>query len=181
MSLRALVLTAAWLPAAAYIAPSGRSLQALEVRAGAGLADQAARAPSAPAEGESSGLLALLGAAGAGAALGGTRRRQALSAAAAAAVGLSSTPALARYDPDAQLDLNNAGAKDYRALPGIYPTISAIILNHQGEFEQVSDLYKLPELTQDMKDLIKRYEKNLTVSEYKIVNPLDERIGNKGY
>eukprot|EP00307_Rebecca_sp_RCC1486_P012691 CAMPEP_0119406868 /NCGR_PEP_ID=MMETSP1335-20130426/1031_1 /TAXON_ID=259385 /ORGANISM="Chrysoculter rhomboideus, Strain RCC1486" /LENGTH=175 /DNA_ID=CAMNT_0007430961 /DNA_START=32 /DNA_END=560 /DNA_ORIENTATION=- len=61
-----------------------------------------------------------------------------------------------------KIDLNNAIVVDYKALPGMYPRVAGIIASH-GPYTKVSDVYQLPEMTQGDKDMMRKYEKELTV------------------
>jgi hypothetical protein len=60
-----------------------------------------------------------------------------------------------------KMDINNAPVADYMLMPGMYPRIGGIIANN-GPYENVSDIYKLKELTAQDKNTIKKYEKFFT-------------------
>jgi len=117
-------------------------------------------------------------------------RRRALSGAISSALGVCALaakpqgafaqPGARGYDPDAVVDLNNSKPGDYSKLPGMFPTISALIMKYQGQWKEVKDLYKLKELDEDQMDIIRRYEKNLTVTTYVPVDPKTSFIGSRG-
>lgn len=61
-----------------------------------------------------------------------------------------------------KIDLNNAMIVDYMSLQGMYPRVAGIIASH-GPYKSVSDVYKLPQMTQADKDIMRKYERELTV------------------
>lgn len=71
------------------------------------------------------------------------------------------------YEPqqqatDGKWDLNSVFVGDYKYFPGMFPTSAGKIASH-GPYEKVSDIYKIPGLTdQDIKNF-KKYEKYFTV------------------
>lgn len=93
-------------------------------------------------------------------------RREFLSAAAATA-GLALTPLAANAIRDYEnvgllgggeiVDVNNANVRVYLKMPGLYPTVAGKIASN-GPYNSVSDIYNIPGLTGDEKNLIKKYE-----------------------
>jgi len=61
-----------------------------------------------------------------------------------------------------KIDANNAIVVDYKALPGLYPTVAGKIASN-GPYSSLEDLYSIPGLSKDAKALIKKYESKLTV------------------
>ncbi|CAK0804365.1 unnamed protein product, partial [Prorocentrum cordatum] len=100
-----------------------------------------------------------------------SNKQRAASAAAASAVALvasvSASPALAEVDyvnieylgGSNKVDINNANIMAYRQFPGMFPTASGWIGTH-GPWEKVSDMLNDPELPDNLKQIIQKYEKN---------------------
>merc|ERR1712107_487588 len=61
-----------------------------------------------------------------------------------------------------KVDLNNANVQAYRQFPGMYPTAAGWIATH-GPYKQVSDLYEIKGLPENIKDIMKKYEGNFVV------------------
>eukprot|EP00419_Tripos_fusus_P052497 CAMPEP_0172805258 /NCGR_PEP_ID=MMETSP1075-20121228/5669_1 /TAXON_ID=2916 /ORGANISM="Ceratium fusus, Strain PA161109" /LENGTH=225 /DNA_ID=CAMNT_0013643939 /DNA_START=53 /DNA_END=730 /DNA_ORIENTATION=+ len=138
-------------------------------------------------EGPDTSFVTFAASCGLGAVVGflGISRRRALFRTVSSALGVCTLTvqprgALAEYNKDLVVDLNNSKPGDYRKLPGMFPTISAMIMKYQGQWKEVKELYKLKELDDDQKEIIERYEKNLTVSVYVPINPKDNFIGSRG-
>eukprot|EP00448_Togula_jolla_P033916 CAMPEP_0170622484 /NCGR_PEP_ID=MMETSP0224-20130122/29157_1 /TAXON_ID=285029 /ORGANISM="Togula jolla, Strain CCCM 725" /LENGTH=190 /DNA_ID=CAMNT_0010948809 /DNA_START=63 /DNA_END=635 /DNA_ORIENTATION=- len=97
-----------------------------------------------------------------------TRRQQAAAGAAATAVAMSPIAATAMVEYSNvqylggtdQVDINNANVQAYRQFPGMYPTAAGQIATH-GPYKDVADVYNIPGLKDDVKNIIKKYEKNL--------------------
>nr|C0HJG3.1 RecName: Full=Photosystem II extrinsic protein U, chloroplastic; Short=PsbU; AltName: Full=Photosystem II 12 kDa extrinsic protein; Short=PS II complex 12 kDa extrinsic protein; AltName: Full=Protein PYP2; Flags: Precursor [Neopyropia yezoensis] len=97
-------------------------------------------------------------------------RRAALTGAAAAALAAvaGSLPALAETEyanvpflgGSVIIDINNANVRAYAKYPGMYPTVAGLIATN-GPFETVSDLYKIPGLTDLQIATLKKYEDKL--------------------
>lgn len=97
-------------------------------------------------------------------------RRAALTGAAAAALAAvaGSLPALAETEyanvpflgGSDIIDINNANVRAYAKYPGMYPTVAGLIATN-GPFETVSDLYKIPGLTDLQIATLKKYEDKL--------------------
>jgi photosystem II PsbU protein len=97
-------------------------------------------------------------------------RREFLSAAAAAA-GLALTPLAANAIRDYEnvgllggsevVDVNNANVRVYLKMPGLYPTVAGKIASN-GPYNSVSDIYNIPGLTGEEKNMIKKYESRFT-------------------
>lgn len=97
-------------------------------------------------------------------------RRAALTGAAAAALAAvaGSLPALAETEyanvpflgGSDIIDINNANVRAYAKYPGMYPTVAGIIATN-GPFESVSDLFKIPGLTDLQIATLKKYEDKL--------------------
>ena len=96
-----------------------------------------------------------------------TRRQQVASAAAAGAVALCPLAAGAMVDyNDVQylggsdkVDLNNATVQAYRQFPGMYPNAAGQICTH-GPYKNVSEIYDIPGLKDEIKAILKKYEAN---------------------
>eukprot|EP00448_Togula_jolla_P028604 CAMPEP_0170621954 /NCGR_PEP_ID=MMETSP0224-20130122/28871_1 /TAXON_ID=285029 /ORGANISM="Togula jolla, Strain CCCM 725" /LENGTH=189 /DNA_ID=CAMNT_0010948237 /DNA_START=57 /DNA_END=626 /DNA_ORIENTATION=- len=153
-------------PVACYVPPSQGAVAAKT--------SPALRQVAAPTEVQGNDADGLAGvaavSAGVGALLGWlhTRRQQAAAGAAATAVALSPVEATAMVEYSNvqylggtdQVDINNANVQAYRQFPGMYPTAAGQIATH-GPYKSVSDLYDIPGLKDDVKNIIKKYEKNL--------------------
>lgn len=97
-------------------------------------------------------------------------RRAALTGAAAAALAAvaGSLPALAEREyanvpflgGSDIIDINNANVRAYAKYPGMYPTVAGIIATN-GPFESVSDLFKIPGLTDLQIATLKKYQDKL--------------------
>jgi len=98
------------------------------------------------------------------------RREQVASATAAAVVALSPIAATAMVDYDGvqylggsdKVDINNANVQAYRQFPGMYPSAAGQICSH-GPYKSVADIYNIPGLKEELKNIIKKYEGNLVV------------------
>merc|ERR1712187_570444 len=96
-------------------------------------------------------------------------RREFLSAAVAAA-GLAS-PLIANAVIDYEnvgylggaeiVDVNNANVRVYLKMPGLYPNVAGKIVTN-GPYKSVGDLYNIPGLSAEEKNLIKKYESRFT-------------------
>merc|ERR1712003_443194 len=92
------------------------------------------------------------------------------SSVAAGALVLAPASANAIVDYDAikflggsdKVDINNANVQAYRQFPGMYPTAAGAIATH-GPYKSVTEVYDIPGLSDKLKDIIKKYEKNLVV------------------
>mmetsp|Transcript_41103 Transcript_41103/g.73596 ORF Transcript_41103/g.73596 Transcript_41103/m.73596 type:complete len:189 (+) Transcript_41103:56-622(+) len=166
---RAFVMALLLAPAAAYVVP------------GTGVSGRSAAAPAVPAqqvpqvelelEEESSSTFGVVAAGfGVGAVLGwlNSRKQQIATTAAAAAVALTPAGAQAMVDYDGvkylggtdKVDINNANIQAYRQFPGMFPTIAGLIGTH-GPYKQVTDIYDIPGMTDQYKNIAKKYEGNL--------------------
>merc|ERR1719343_676741 len=107
---------------------------------------------------------------GIGAFLGWFRKhqQQVASGAAAGALALVPVSANAMIDYDGvkylggsdKVDINNANVQAYRQFPGMYPTAAGAIATH-GPYKDVNEVYDIPNLAPTLKEIIKKYEKNL--------------------
>mmetsp|Transcript_11776 Transcript_11776/g.23994 ORF Transcript_11776/g.23994 Transcript_11776/m.23994 type:complete len:148 (-) Transcript_11776:252-695(-) len=96
-------------------------------------------------------------------------RRDLLAAGVAAAVAAVTAGGAARAEREYpglpylggsdQIDINNANVRVYQKFPGMYPTLGGLLVKN-GPFNSVSDIYKIPDLTEDDKAVLKKYEKN---------------------
>jgi len=59
-----------------------------------------------------------------------------------------------------KVDINNANIQAYRQFPGMFPTACGWIGTH-GPWATVSDMLKDPELPENLKAIIQKYENNL--------------------
>merc|ERR1712060_684914 len=119
--------------------------------------------------------------------MGNSRRQQVASTAGAAALALAPAAGLAIVDYDAiqylggtdKVDINNANVQAYRQFPQMYPAAASFIASH-GPYKEVADIYKEPGLSDQLKEIIKRYEKNFVCLE---ANPayFIDRINNAMY
>lgn len=57
------------------------------------------------------------------------------------------------------IDINNANIRVYQKLPGMYPNIAKLMVKN-APFDSVQDVYKIPELNEKQKEVLKKYEKN---------------------
>jgi photosystem II PsbU protein len=72
------------------------------------------------------------------------------------------------YEPqqqatDGKWDLNSVSVADYKYFPGMFPTSAGKIASN-GPYEKVSDIYKIPGLTDNDVKNFKKYEKYFTVN-----------------
>ena len=166
---RALLLAVLLFPAAAYVVPStgvsssGRPAQS---------APQVQLEPLELEETEtSSGVVGVLAAGfGVGALMGwlNSKKQQIAATAAAATVALTPGAAQAMVDYEGvqylggtdKVDINNANIQAYRQFPGMFPTIAGLIGTH-GPYKAVSDIYSIPGMTDQLKNIAKKYEGNL--------------------
>merc|ERR1719277_1480079 len=159
-------------PAAAYVVPStgaGVSVQ----RSIVGTSPALGKLEDATVEPQEESVLGLAAMSlGVGAVLGwlNSRRQQVASAAGAMALAASPGAGLAIVDYDAikylggtdKVDLNNANVQAYRQFPGMYPTAAGFIATH-GPYQQVSDIYNIPNVPENVKAIFKKYEGNFVV------------------
>jgi photosystem II PsbU protein len=97
--------------------------------------------------------------------------RRAFFGAAAAAVIATATPLAANAIRDYEglpflggseiVDVNNANVRVYLKMPGLYPTIAGKIASN-GPYNSVGDIYNIPGLTGQEKEIIKKYESRFT-------------------
>merc|ERR1711933_705314 len=109
---------------------------------------------------------------GIGAMLGWFRKQQqqVASGVAAGALVLAPTAANAIVDYDAikylggsdKVDINNANVQAYRQFRGMYPTAAGFIATH-GPYKQVSDVFNIPGLPENVKAVMAKYESNFVV------------------
>jgi len=145
---------------------------------------------AATAEEASSGFSLFAAAMGIGALAGwlNQRKTEVASVAAAAAVGLSAPMAAnAMIDYEGVpyqggtdiVDINNANVQAYRQFRGMFPTAAGFIATH-GPYKEVADLYKIPQMPDEVAKIIKKYEKQFIVLPYNEAYGLD-RINNGMY
>jgi photosystem II PsbU protein len=65
-----------------------------------------------------------------------------------------------------KVDLNNANIRAYLKFPGLYPSIASKVIT-SGPFKTVADVYNIPGLTSQQKDLLKKYEDRFVVLDAK--------------
>ncbi|GJQ08580.1 hypothetical protein GpartN1_g371.t1 [Galdieria partita] len=56
-----------------------------------------------------------------------------------------------------KVDINNANIRAYTKFPGFYPKLASLIVKN-GPYKSVNDLYNIKGLTEEQKELIKKYE-----------------------
>jgi photosystem II PsbU protein len=61
------------------------------------------------------------------------------------------------------VDINNANVRVYLKMPGLYPTVAGKIASN-GPYKSVSEVYSIPGLTGQEKELIKKYESRFTTT-----------------
>ncbi|WP_414512534.1 photosystem II complex extrinsic protein PsbU [Synechococcus sp. F70.1] len=102
-------------------------------------------------------------------------------------LGLASlgSPAVAAELPpvrhlDTPIDVNNTILRNYRQLPGFYPTLARILVKN-APYKSLEDMLKIPELTEQQKALIRANAENFVFGEYREgASQLENRI-NQGY
>lgn len=62
------------------------------------------------------------------------------------------------------VDINNANVRVYVKFPGMYPTLAGLIVTN-GPYKSVDELYNLPGLSSNQKELLNKYKDNLTALE----------------
>jgi len=81
---------------------------------------------------------------------------------------------------DTPIDVNNTILRNYRQLPGFYPTLARILVKN-APYNSLEDMLRIPELTEQQKALIKANAENFVFREYQEgANQLENRI-NQGY
>merc|ERR1711879_171207 len=117
-----------------------------------------------------------------------TRRQHVASVAAATAVALTGPLAAnamidyegVKYQGGSDIvDINNANVQAYRQFRGMYPTAAGLIAVN-GPYKEVKDIYKIPGMPENVKEIIKKYEKQLIVLPYNEAYGID-RINNGMY
>jgi photosystem II PsbU protein len=93
--------------------------------------------------------------------------RRAFLSAASIAVVTATTPFVANavrdYENVAYLggsevvDINNANVRVYLKMPGMYPTVAGKVASN-GPYASVADVFNIPGLSQQEKDILKKYE-----------------------
>ena len=78
-----------------------------------------------------------------------------------------------------KVDLNNANIRVYAKIPGLYPTIASKIVTN-GPFNSVGDVYNIPGLSGQEKDIIKKVENRFVVLDGKPEYVID-KINNGLY
>jgi len=102
-------------------------------------------------------------------------RRAALAAAAAAVAAVVAGPAAPRpasaeveyagvpfLGGSEIVDINNANVRAYMKYPGMYPTLAGMIAKH-GPYAKASDVMDIPGLTEQQKEILKKYEDKMVV------------------
>jgi len=156
-------------PAAAYVTPARGNVptQQMDTKMASHTPEQATP------EDEIQGAFSIAAVSvGIGALMGwlSARRQQVASAATAAAVAVSPIAATAYVDYDGvqylggsdKVDINNANVQAYRQFPGMYPSAAGQICSH-GPYKSVADVYNIPGLKEELKNIIKKYEGNFVV------------------
>ncbi|CAE8643733.1 unnamed protein product [Polarella glacialis] len=160
-------------PAAAYVAPGSGMPQ----RQSALPTSSAAAQPmlfdfeEPAAEAQSTGACGVLAAGfGVGAVLGwlNSHKQQVAGVAAAATVAMAPVAANAWVNYEGleflggsdKVDINNANIQAYRQFPGMFPTAAAVICTH-GPYNNVGDIFSIPNVDPRLMEVIKKYEKNL--------------------
>jgi photosystem II PsbU protein len=81
---------------------------------------------------------------------------------------------------ETKIDINNTILRNYRKIPGLYPTLARLMVQN-APYERVEDVLKIPGLTEAQKQRLKDNLGNFYAGEYKAAsNTLENRI-NKGY
>ncbi|MGY2979389.1 photosystem II complex extrinsic protein PsbU [Thermostichus sp. OS-CIW-31] len=81
---------------------------------------------------------------------------------------------------DTPIDVNNTILRNYRQLPGFYPTLARILVKN-APYKSLEDMLQISGLTEQQKDLIKANAENFVFGEYQEgANQLENRI-NQGY
>ena len=62
-----------------------------------------------------------------------------------------------------KLDLNNTSIREFRKLPGMFPTLASMIVKN-APFESVEDVLKMPGLTEPQKAVLEKYLDEFTVT-----------------
>ncbi len=81
---------------------------------------------------------------------------------------------------DTPIDVNNTILRNYRQLPGFYPTLARILVQH-APYKSLEDMLQIPGLTEEQKALIKANAENFVIREYQEgASQVENRI-NQGY
>ncbi len=81
---------------------------------------------------------------------------------------------------ETKIDVNNTILRNYRKLPGFYPTLArTLILN--SPYDSLDELLEIEGLTEAQKELIRSNFVNLTLGEYREGDSQRENMINKGY
>jgi hypothetical protein len=87
---------------------------------------------------------------------------------------------IAAVELDPKIDVNNTILRNYRRIPGFYPTLARKLVQN-APYDSLEDMLNIPELTEQQKNLIQENASNFEFSEYEAGRyQLENRI-NQGY
>lgn len=87
---------------------------------------------------------------------------------------------IAAVELDPKIDVNNTILRNYRRIPGFYPTLARKLVQN-APYDSLEDMINIPDLTEQQKNLIQENASNFEFSEYEAGRyQLENRI-NQGY
>ena len=87
---------------------------------------------------------------------------------------------IAAVELDPKIDVNNTILRNYRRIPGFYPTLARKLVQN-APYDSLEDMLNIPDLTEQQKKLIQENASNFEFSEYEAGRyQLENRI-NQGY
>lgn len=81
---------------------------------------------------------------------------------------------------ETKIDVNNTILRNYRKLPGFYPTLARVLIVN-GPYDSLEEMLEIEGLTEAQKELIRANFVNFTVGEYREGDSQRENLINKGY
>lgn len=81
---------------------------------------------------------------------------------------------------ETKIDVNNTILRNYRKLPGFYPTLARILILN-APYDSLEELLEIEGLTEAQKELIQSNFVNLTLGDYREGDSQRENLINKGY
>lgn len=87
---------------------------------------------------------------------------------------------IAAVELDPKIDVNNTILRNYRRIPGFYPTLARKLVQN-APYDSLEDMLNIPDLTEQQRNLIQENASNFEFSEYEAGRyQLENRI-NQGY
>lgn len=81
---------------------------------------------------------------------------------------------------ETKIDVNNTILRNYRKLPGFYPTLARILILN-APYDSLEEILEIEGLTEEQKQLIRANFVNFELGEYREGDSQRENLINKGY